>query len=107
VAPEVSRATLELRAVFDHLAFLLSSAELSMHEPHYYGTLRLLDGASRFARAVLDTGVDDVSLAELSRRIEEAKSARKSDPEAYRQFLHDLPAVVAEAIMGLPPVPPS
>jgi len=55
----------------------------------------------------VDTGVDDARLAELSRRIEEAKSARKSDPEAYRQFLHILPAVVAEAIIGLPPVPPS
>jgi len=55
----------------------------------------------------VDTGVDDARLAELSRRIEEAKSARKSDPEAYRQFLHSLPAVVAEAIIGLPPVPPS
>ena len=105
MAPEVSRATLELRAVFDHLAFLLSSAELCLHEPHYYGTLRLLDGASRFARAVLEAGVDDARLAELSRRIEEAKSARKSDPESYRQFLHSLPALVAEAIIGLPPVP--
>lgn len=103
MAPDASRATLEMRAVLDHLAFLLSSAELSLHEPHYYGTMRLLDGASRFARAVLEAGVDDPRLAELSRRIEEAKSARKSDPDSYREFLHTLPAEVAEAIRALPP----
>jgi len=104
VAPERSGASLEMRVVLDHLAFLLSSAELSMHEPHYYGTMRLLDGASRFARAVLEAGVDDPRLVELSRRLEEAKSARKSDPDSYRELLHSLPADVAEAIRALPPV---
>jgi hypothetical protein len=93
-----------MRVVLDHLAFLLSSAELCLHEPHYYGTMRLLDGASRFARAVLEAGVDDPGLVELSRRIEEAKAARKSDPDAYREFLRILPAEVAEAIRALPPV---
>jgi hypothetical protein len=96
-----------MRVVLDHLAFLLSSAELSLHEPHYYGTMRLLDGASRFARAVLEAGVDDPKLVELSRRIDEAKSARKSDPDSYREFLQTLPAEVAEAIRALPPVPRS
>jgi len=105
VAPERSGASLEMRVVLDHLAFLLSSAELSLHEPHYYGTMRLLDGASRFARAVLEAGIDDPRLVELSRRIEEAKVVRKSDPDSYREFLHALPAEVAEAIKGLPPVP--
>jgi hypothetical protein len=104
VAPERSGASLEMRVVLDHLAFLLSSAEISLHEPYYYGTMRLLDGASRFARAVLDAGVDDPRLAELSRRIDEAKAARKSDPDSYREFLHTLPAEVAEAIRALPPV---
>ncbi len=107
MASERSGASLEMRVVLDHLAFLLSSAELSLHEPHYYGTMRLLDGASRFARAVLEAGVDDPRLVELSRRIEVAKAARKSDPDSYRDFLHSLPADVAEAIRALPPVLPS
>ena len=86
----------------DHLAFLLSSAELCLHEPHYYGTLRLLDAASRFARIVLDAGVGDPSLLELSRRIEEAKVLRKSDPSGYRRLLNELPAAVAVVIKALP-----
>jgi uncharacterized protein DUF6092 len=105
VAPDGSRPTLELRAVFDHLAFLLSSAELCMHEPHYYGTMRLLDGASRFAKALVEAGLDDAKLTDLIHRIEEAKSARKSDPESFRRLLHRLPATVAEAIMELPLAP--
>ena len=104
---ERSGASLEMRVVLDHLAFLLSSAELTLHEPLYYGTMRLLDGASRFARAVLEAGVDDPRLVELSRRIEEAKAARRSDPDAYRDFLRTLPAEVAEAIRALPPDPRS
>jgi hypothetical protein len=107
VAPERSGASLEMRAVLDHLAFLLSSAELCLHEPHYYGTMRLLDGAHRFARAVLEAGLEDPRLVELSRRIEETKAARKSDPDSYRKLLHTLPADVAEAIRALPLVTPS
>ena len=88
--------------ILEHLAFLLSSAELCLHEPHYYGTLRLLDAAFRFARTVLDTGVGDPSLLELSRRMEEAKALRKGDPSAYRRLLSELPAAVAVAIKALP-----
>jgi hypothetical protein len=99
---EKAQVALGRRAVLDHLAFLLSSAELCLHEPHYYGTLRLLDGASRFARTVLDTEDGDSSLAALSRRMEDAKALRRTDPVAYRRVLHELPAVVAEAIKALP-----
>lgn len=100
--PENRGPALELRAVYDHLAFLLSSAELCLYEPHYYGTLRLLDGASRFVRVVLDAGLDDPRMIDLGRRIEEAKSVRKSNPAEYEQLLLSLPAVVAEAIRALP-----
>jgi uncharacterized protein DUF6092 len=86
-------------------AFLLSSAELCLHEPHYYGTLRLLDGASRFARTVLEAEGGDSSLADLSRRMEDAKAFRKTDPAAYRRLLHELPAAVAEAIKAVPADP--
>jgi hypothetical protein len=100
--PERTEAVLDRRAVLDHLAYLLSSAELCLHEPHYYGTLRLLDGASRFARTVLDSGVRDSYIAGLSDRIEAAKSVRRADPAAYERHLHELPAAVVEAMKALP-----
>jgi Family of unknown function (DUF6092) len=100
--PERAEVVLARRAVLDHLAFLLSSAELCLYEPHYYGTLRLLDGASRFVGTVLDADDSDPSLVALSRQMEDAKALRKTDPAAYRRLLRELPAAVAEAIRALP-----
>jgi Family of unknown function (DUF6092) len=94
-------------AVLDHLAFLLSSAELCLDEPHYYGTLRLLDAASRFAAMLLAAGFGDPAIAQLSSRMEEAKALRKTDPAAYRRLLHELPAAVAQAIKAAAATPRS
>jgi hypothetical protein len=96
VADEAAR--LARRPIYDHLAFLLAAADLCQHEPAYYGTLRLLDGASRFARALLEGGYEDPALVPLLDRIEEAKCMRKADSAAYSELLRELPAEVAEVI---------
>ena len=95
-------ARLSPRAVYDHLAFLLASADLCQREPAYYGTLRLLDAAGRFAHALLDDGFADPSLQRLLDRIEEAKSIRKTDAAAYAELLHELPADVGAILRDLP-----
>ena len=93
-----AEARLGRRQLYDHLAFLLAAADLCQHEPAYYGTLRLLDGASRFAKSLLDGAYDDDDLARLLARIEEAKRLRKQDPAAYSELLHELPGEVGNVL---------
>jgi len=95
-------ARLSRRAVYDHLAFLVASADLCQREPAYYGTLRLLDAAGRFARALVDDGFSDPSLVKLLDRIEEAKRIRKTDAAAYSGILHQLPGDIGVILRDLP-----
>lgn len=99
-----STARLRSRAVYDHLAFLVASADLCQREPAYYGTLRLLDAAGRFARALVDDGFSDPSLVKILDRIEEAKKVRKSDAAMYSEILHELPGDVGAILRDLPEV---
>jgi hypothetical protein len=94
-------AQLGPRAVYEHLAFLVASADLCQREPAYYGTLRLLDAAGRFARSLVDEGNTDPSLVKLLDRIEEAKKIRKTDAAAYSEILHQLPGDVGAILREL------
>ena len=79
------------------IAFLVSSAEISLSEPIYYGTFRLVDAASRLMGYMLENG--DLEAEDFFRNLKDEIDANKTsmlwDREAYRQFLRDTPAIVA------------
>src|SRR4051794_9399791 len=74
---------------FDILAFLFSSAEICLVEPTYYGTFRLVDGASRLMGHMLTH--DPKRSGEFLRRFKEEVDTKKVwmmwDREAYYDFL--------------------
>jgi hypothetical protein len=88
---------------FDILAFLFSSAEICLVEPTYYGTFRLIDAASRMMGHML--AHDPERSGEFLRRFKEEVDTKKVwmmwDREAYYDFLHEAPAVVAAEVKRL------
>ncbi|MHB8614018.1 MAG: DUF6092 family protein [Candidatus Dormibacteraceae bacterium] len=85
------------RDAFDLLAHLVASAEICTFEPHYYGTFRLIDAASRLAGSMLKTAdPDDQWLREFKREIDQKKVSMMWDREGYYQFLREVPAKVAQ-----------
>ena len=85
---------------FDLLAFLVSSAEISLVEPTYYGTFRLVDAASRLMGFMLDH--DPERSREFLQQFKEEVDTKKVwmmwDREAYYDFLRGAPAVVAAEV---------
>jgi Family of unknown function (DUF6092) len=90
------RLVLSEDEAFELLAFLCSAAEISLHEPAYYGTFRLVDAASRLIGFMLD---HDPADADFLRRFKEEIDLKKSwmmwDRDAYFAFLREAPAEVA------------
>ena len=88
---------------FDILAFLFSAAEISLHEPTYYGTFRLVDAASRLMGHMLEH--DPQRTGEFLRRFKEEVDVKKAwmmwDREAYYDFLRAAPATVAAEVKRL------
>lgn len=84
------------------IAFLTSSAEISLQEPVHYGTLRLIDGTSRMIGFMLENGVedDDHFLRDLKEEIDTKKLWAMWDQPAYFQFLRETPGKVAAEIMA-------
>jgi len=81
---------------YDLLAHLVASAEICRFEPHYYGTFRLIDAASRLAESMLKASDrDDKWLREFKREIDQKKVWMMWDREGYYQFLSEVPANVA------------
>ena len=85
---------------FDLLAFLVSSAEICLVEPTYYGTFRLVDAASRLMGYMLEH--DPERSREFLERFKEDVDTKKVwmmwDRESYYDFLRDAPAVVAAEV---------
>jgi hypothetical protein len=85
---------------FDLLAFLVSSAEISLVEPTYYGTFRLVDAASRLVGFMLEH--DPERSREFLQRFKEDVDTKKVwmmwDREAYYDFLRGAPAAVAAEV---------
>jgi hypothetical protein len=79
------------------ITFLISSAEISLHEPVYYGTFRLIDGASRLMGMLLEN--DPESSAEFFKSYKDEIDANKTqmmwNREAYYDFLRRIPAQAA------------
>lgn len=79
------------------ITFLVSSAEICLHEPRYYGTFRLIDGASRLIGKMLENNpkLSSGFLAEYKATIDSQKTQMMFDRERYYQFLREIPADAA------------
>jgi hypothetical protein len=85
--------------VLELLAYLVASAELCTREPYYYGTYRLLDGASRLAGYVLQSQKpQDAWLREFKREVDEKKGWLMWDRDGYYDFLEKATGRVAEEL---------
>ncbi|MFM9107709.1 MAG: DUF6092 family protein [Chloroflexota bacterium] len=102
--PEDQRPPADLKLTekqaLDLLAYLASSAEISLHEPTYYGTFRLIDAASRLMGALLESNPDlaESFMPEWKADIDTRKVWMMWDRPAYFQFLKESPAVIAGEI---------
>jgi hypothetical protein len=83
--------------LYEMLAFLFSSAHLLVDEPHLYGTIRMLDAASRLMGFALDGNQlqDDQFLRRLKEDLDERKFLLLTDEEAYCQYLGELTLTIA------------
>jgi len=86
-----------LEDALELLAYLVTAADLCSREPLHYGMFRLIDGASRLARALETAGAagDRPWVAELRRRIEADKELLMWDRPAFEAFLRETASFVA------------
>ncbi len=100
-APEPAKScVLNEEQALQLIAFLTSAAEISVHEPTYYGTFRLVDAASRLIAFMLehDPPRSGEFLRELKTELDTKKVWMMWDREAYFDFLRATPAVVAAEV---------
>jgi hypothetical protein len=85
------------------ITFLVSSAEICLHEPIYYGTFRLVDGASRLMGAMLEHDPPQTGdfLRSFKAEIDAKKTSMMWDREAYFEFLRAIPALAAAELKRL------
>ena len=85
------------------IAYLTSAAEISIVEPTYYGTFRLIDAASRLIGAMLahEPPRTGPFLRELKNELDTKKVWMMWDREAYFDFLRATPAQVAAEVKRL------
>ena len=79
------------------ITFLTSAAELCLHEPVYYGTFRLVDGASRMMGLILENNpqVSADFFKTFKAHIDANKTSMMWDREQYFEFLRSIPAQAA------------
>jgi hypothetical protein len=82
------------------LAHLVASAELCTFEPHYYGTFRLIDAASRLLGCMVAHGSDGARawLRNFKEEVDQKKVWMMWDREGYSQFLREAPGKVAQQL---------
>ncbi len=81
------------------LAYLIASAELCTTEPHYYGTFRLIEAASRLMGFILANSVaSNAWLAEFKSEVDEKKLWMLRDREAHFNFLKEAAAKLADGM---------
>ena len=83
--------------VLELMAYLLASAELCRREPYYYGSFRLLDGASRLAGRAL-AHRHEKWLSDLKQEIDEHKGLLMWDREAYYEYLQEATGKVVDQL---------
>lgn len=79
------------------ITFLVSAAEICLHEPIYYGTFRLIDGASRLMGMLLEHNprTSGDFFRDYKAEIDANKTAMMWDRESYYDFLRRIPAKAA------------
>lgn len=79
------------------IAFLLSSAEITLKEPIHYGPLRLVDGVSRLIGFMEENGAVDEGdfLAALKDEIDVKKQWCMWDKPGFYEFLRATPRSMA------------
>lgn len=81
------------------MTYLLASAECCTREPLYYGTFRLLDGASRLAGYVLEReDPRDAWLSGFKAELDEKKGWMMWDRKGYYEFLQEAAGRIAERL---------
>ena len=95
------RITLTRAQLYELLAHLVASSEISTVEPGFYGTFRLIDAASRLAATALESGFDDPWLSQLREQIEGKKLLMMRDRAAYFAFLPEASKMVAKRLLEL------
>lgn len=95
--PGAAPAALTREQAMQLIAYLTSSAEISLQEPVHYGTLRLVDATSRLIGFMLENGEPDETgfFRALKDEIDVKKLWAMWDQPAYFQFLRETPAKVA------------
>ena len=84
--------------LYEVLAFLFSSAHILVNEPHLYGTLRLIDGASRLMGFAVESGqLEDAEfLRQLKDDVDEKKFLLMTDEKTYFELLERATLAVAK-----------
>jgi hypothetical protein len=79
------------------ITFLTSAAELCLHEPVYYGTFRLVDGASRLMGMMLENNPQTSRefFESYKAEIDVQKTQMMWDRPSYFEFLRQVPAKAA------------
>lgn len=92
-------ATVPRERAYELLAHLVASAEICVAEPHYYGSFRLLDAASKLAATMLGCGLDDPWLADLQAELDRGKVLMMSDRPAFYSYLPQASRQVAQRLV--------
>jgi len=85
------------------LAHLVTSAELCMTEPYDYGIFRLIDAASRLARAMVarSSGESRAFLEAFLEEVDVKKMWSTRDRERYGSFLRETSRRTAEHLVAM------
>jgi hypothetical protein len=92
-----SKLVLTEEQALELITFLTSAAEICLHEPIYYGTFRLVDGASRLMGMLLENAPETSAafFESYKAEIDANKTQMMWDREAYYDFLRRIPATAA------------
>lgn len=92
------RMVVSEEGLYEMLAFLVTSAHMSVMEPEFYGTFRLVDAACRLTGLALESGQleADQFLREFKEDADKRKLLLMTDQESYFQFLEDATTKMAK-----------
>ncbi len=85
------------------IAYLASSAEISLIEPTHYAPFRLIEATSRMIGMMLEhpTPITGEFLRRFKDEVDTRKLVMIRDKEAFFQFLREAPALVAAEVKRL------
>lgn len=94
------KVQIEEADAYELLSYLVSSADTCTHEPHYYGTFRLLDAASRLIGSMLRDPqfVGDVWLAAFKLELDDNKLRMMTNRDRYLASIPQATHAVAEEV---------